>query len=886
MTSPAVPLTPGPAKAVAAVLDALLGPAPFDGAVLYVAQNQPPTAGTAPGSWIQDSYPDVERAAASLVSRSEGGETYAALAWFAPGDGRTKAAVVAKRSISADIDAKCMPGVTPQERLHQARTLARCLPCPAIVVGSGGGFHAHLLLPDSLRVESYADPADGVQNAEVLGRALRLYLEEKARELVAAPVALDHCHGAERVWRVPPGWNAKSADGARTLTADRSSWRPVTLEIPARPEGLASIAPADPTFLGPFLDAAAAEVEAAATASKSTSVATLEPSGGQNQPSRRLSVAAGVDFTGPALRLLLPAEVRAAWPMRDGDQSKNDWSVCVAMAKAGWVPEITAGVLRARRRLLPHPEDRAKGDRDDYVARTVVGAYEKYAPRPVKVSALEPQPFPTSILPEQLAEFIIRGSAALGCAPEAIALPHLTGLGSAIGNSRRIRLKRTWSEPPLLWSAVVMPSGRMKSPALDLGIRGVDDAQSAAMRAYKAAMKDYLRELEAFKHKERQREGDEATEGMRPAAPDRPILRRVKVSDVTIEALAPILEENPRGLVLVRDELAGWFKSFDAYRQGKGSDREHWLTAHRAGQMLVDRKVERQVIMVPHGFISVTGGIQPYTLRHLFTDPLFECGMAARLLLSQPASPKRRWTDEDIPGYVERAVATVFQRLFALELDRDASGELVPVCLDLTSDAKALWVKFYNRFAGEQELLDGEEELGAAFSKLEAYAARFALILEHVAWAAGGGRGTPTTVGLASLEAAIALTDWFAVEARRIYTDLGRGDGVPLRGRAWEWMRGRSEPVTARDLMRGPRPFRDNLVLSEQALNDLVGAGLAWRRIDSAAAPRGWTPISYVLRDAPASASGGDTQTPAPAENGLPIDGVSPKSRDPGVGDA
>lgn len=92
--------------------------------------------------------------------------------------------------------------------------------------------------------------------------------------------------------------------------------------------------------------------------------------------------------------------------------------------------------------------------------------------------------------------------------------------------------------------------------------------------------------------------------------------------------------------------------------------------------------------------------------------------------------------------------------------------------------------------------------------------------------------------------------------------------------------------MTARDLMRGPRPFRDNLVLSEQALNDLVGAGLAWRRIDSAAAPRGWTPISYVLRDAPASASGGDTQTPAPAENGLPIDGVSPKSRDPGVGDA
>ena len=50
-----------------------------------------------------------------------------------------------------------------------------------------------------------------------------------------------------------------------------------------------------------------------------------------------------------------------------------------------------------------------------------------------------------------------------------------------------------------------------------------------------------------------------------PEKPDPPQAERFIVSDTTVEALAPILLANPRGLLLARDELAGWIGSFDRY---------------------------------------------------------------------------------------------------------------------------------------------------------------------------------------------------------------------------------------------------------------------------------------------------------------------------------
>src|SRR5262249_48130528 len=71
-------------------------------------------------------------------------------------------------------------------------------------------------------------------------------------------------------------------------------------------------------------------------------------------------------------------------------------------------------------------------------------------------------PCPTRALPARWRTFVGRGAAALGCEESFRALPALTVIAGAIGNPRRIGLRRDWSEPAVVWSAIIGESGTLK----------------------------------------------------------------------------------------------------------------------------------------------------------------------------------------------------------------------------------------------------------------------------------------------------------------------------------------------------------------------------------------------------------------------------------------
>ena len=52
---------------------------------------------------------------------------------------------------------------------------------------------------------------------------------------------------------------------------------------------------------------------------------------------------------------------------------------------------------------------------------------------------------------------------------------------------------------------------------------------------------------------------------------------RTVVEDATVEALYSVLEENPRGVLDIEDELSGWVRRMDQYKGGKGADRQFFL---------------------------------------------------------------------------------------------------------------------------------------------------------------------------------------------------------------------------------------------------------------------------------------------------------------------
>ncbi len=188
------------------------------------------------------------------------------------------------------------------------------------------------------------------------------------------------------------------------------------------------------------------------------------------------------------------------------------------------------------------------------------------------------EPFPTDVLPEPFRQYVLAASKAVGTDPAYLACGILPSIAAAIGNTAVIQLKPGWTEPAVLWVGLVGESGDLKSPITDCATR-------------------FTRKLQA------EQQNTNSTE------PDRAEEPQLYCSDITVEALAERLQNQPRGLIVLRDELSGWLGSFNRYNRGK-ADAAHWLSMYGARELLVDRKTgRRRRIFVARASVSILGPI-------------------------------------------------------------------------------------------------------------------------------------------------------------------------------------------------------------------------------------------------------------------------------------
>ena len=84
------------------------------------------------------------------------------------------------------------------------------------------------------------------------------------------------------------------------------------------------------------------------------------------------------------------------------------------------------------------------------------------------VPAVQPfKPFPVDVLPGPARGLVVDGARALQVDPALLAPAVLATMGAAIGNSRVVKLTEDWPEPAVFWCALIVPSGTVKSAALD-----------------------------------------------------------------------------------------------------------------------------------------------------------------------------------------------------------------------------------------------------------------------------------------------------------------------------------------------------------------------------------------------------------------------------------
>ena len=389
-------------------------------------------------------------------------------------------------------------------------------------------------------------------------------------------------------------------------------------------------------------------------------------------------------------------------------------------------------------------------------------------------------------------------------------LPLLSGMASAIGNTRRIALKRAWEEPPIIWTAIVGESGTAKSPALDLALRPVRQRQHRAMREHAEAQELYEAAMSEWKVQHGRKDIGTSS------APVPPACRRTLTDDTTTEAIAHLLGENPRGLLVARDELAGWFGGFDRYTGGKGGDAPKWLEVFGGRALITDRRGSGTTY-VPRASVCICGGIQPGILRRALGASNIENGLAARLLFAMPPRNPKRWTDDDVTEATERALDRVFDRLYTLEPDYK-DGEDEPRLVHLSPEAKREFRAFVNRHGEQQMQHDGAQ--AAAWSKLEGYGARFALVVHLIRWAAGEAVEA-NAIDVQSVRSAIAMVEWFGRETGRVYALLEGDDIDDGRGKLLELIKRKGGHVSARELVQASRKYT-KVADAERALDDLA----------------------------------------------------------------
>jgi hypothetical protein len=226
-----------------------------------------------------------------------------------------------------------------------------------------------------------------------------------------------------------------------------------------------------------------------------------------------------------------------------------------------------------------------------------------------------------------------------------------------------------------------------------------------------------------------------------------------------------------------------------------------------------------------------------------------------------PPRKAKRWSEAVVDEKLEKELADVFDRLYALSMTANAAtDEPAPVPLRLSTKAKRLWVAFYNVHAKEQLELTGD--LAAAWSKLEGYAARLALIVHLTRWGADAALAgeQPGEINAESVEAGIALSRWFGNEAERVYAALSESDEEHEQRELAELIQRKGEGITVRELMHASRRYRASADDAESALEQLVKAGVAIRD-DAASSAAGGRPIvRYRL------VSGNGNTTPENAE--------------------
>lgn len=366
--------------------------------------------------------------------------------------------------------------------------------------------------------------------------------------------------------------------------------------------------------------------------------------------------------------------------------------------------------------------------------------------------------------------------------PAAVSVLCLAGVVSRRAVVQPKAKDASWVVVPNLWGGIIAPPGFMKSPVMAAMVQPLLDIQADWRQQYEEDLAEYEREKEEYElrraawrdqFKAAAKKGHGAPE--RPDdAPEEPTLRRLIINDATFEALHQTMSENPAGVLVIRDELTGWWSQLD--RAGREGERAFCLQAWNGDTGHTIDRIGRGTIHVEHCCMSMVGGIQPGRLRSYLVDALEDGpsndGLVQRfqVLVWPDTEYEWRYVDRPADAACQKRAEQMFRSL--IELDAEA-----PARFQFDAGAQELFVAWLEELEGKVRGQELHPALVSHLSKYRKLMPALALLFEL---AERAGRGSEGFVGAPSgidlkirlnqARRAAAWCEYLESHARRVYS--------------------------------------------------------------------------------------------------------------------
>ncbi len=413
-------------------------------------------------------------------------------------------------------------------------------------------------------------------------------------------------------------------------------------------------------------------------------------------------------------------------------------------------------------------------------------------PRTIRAPLGEVAAFDGALLPEALRPRIMDVAHRMQCPPDYVAVAAMVGLATVVGRRIQIRPKRQddWTVTPNLWGMIVGRPSALKSPAMEEMMKPLHRLESLQKESHDALTRNHEKEKRIFAAREKasaaklmqafKKGDDEATDDL-PEPPKPPPRRRIVTVDATVEKLGELLRDNPRGMLVYRDELAGWFASFE--RDGRETDRTFYLTAWQGNSPFRYDRIGRGTVDMEAVCLSILGTIQPGVLIRHISEALrgtYNDGLVQRFQLMVYPDDVADWSyvDQWPDAEAKERAFGVFRKLDETDAtlfgatiaDDDETSRILRFDEAAQETFKDWLTKLETKLRDSDDHPIVSEHLGKYRKLMPAVAG-----LVHLANVAGGcaERGN---IGINSAMTAIAWCDYLEGHARRLYgSALARG---------------------------------------------------------------------------------------------------------------